>query len=128
MKYVLLGLIIMLTFWFDAKPQEKQTKDQQCDFKSGSIVVTFNKERIEYKFASLEDLNEHVDEISKEIDFTNFNNKKEVCEVILELQLEIAIGATRIQLSEIIQTNCKDEAIALAIRKLKAMLQAVTIG
>jgi hypothetical protein len=118
----------MITFLFEAKSQEKQTKDQQCDFKSGSIVVTFNKERIEYKFASLEDLNEHVDEINKEIDFTNFNNKKEVCEVILELQLEIAIGATRIQLSEIIQTNCKDEAIALAVRKLKAMLQAVTIG
>jgi hypothetical protein len=128
MKYVLLGFIVMLTFWFDANSQEKQTKDQECDFKSGSIVVTYNKERIEYKFASLEDLNEHVDEINKEIDFTNFNNKKEVCEVILELQLEIAIGATRIQLSEIIQTNCKDEAIALALRKLKAMLQAVTIG
>lgn len=128
MKYVLLGFIVMLTFWFDANSQEKQTKDQECDFKSGSIVVTYNKERIEYKFASLEDLNEHVDEINKEIDFTNFNNKKEVCEVILELQLEIAIGATRIQLSEIIQTNCKDEAIALALRKLKAMLRSVTIG
>ena len=128
MKYISLCFIVMITFLFEAKSQEKQTKDQQCDFKSGSIVVTFNKERIEYKFASLEDLNEHVDEINKEIDFTNFNNKKEVCEVILELQLEIAIGATRIQLSEIIQTNCKDEAIALAVRKLKAMLQAVTIG
>jgi hypothetical protein len=118
----------MVTFLLEAKAQEKYTKDQQCDYKSGSLVVSLNKERIEYKFASLEDLYEQVEEIGKEIDFTNFNNKKEVCEVIVELQLEIAIGATRIRLSEIIQTNCKDEATALAVRKLKAMLQAVTIG
>ncbi len=128
MKYISLCFIVMVTFLFEAKAQEKHTKDQQCDYKSGSLVVSLNKERIEYKFASLEDLYEQVEEIGKEIDFTNFNNKKEVCEVIVELQLEIAIGATRIRLSEIIQTNCKDEATALAVRKLKAMLQAVTIG
>jgi hypothetical protein len=128
MKYVSLGLIVIVTFLFVSMVQEKRAKAQQCDFKSGSIVVSFNKERIEYKFTSLDDLNEQVDEISKEIDFADFTNKKEVCEVIVELKLEIAIGATRIRLSEIINTNCKEEATALAVRKLKAMLVAATIG
>ncbi|WP_396155956.1 hypothetical protein [Flavobacterium sp.] len=128
MKNVLLGLMVMVTFLFEAKAQEKQTIDQQCDFKSGSIVVSFNKERIEYKFTSLDDLNEQVDEISKEIDFADFTNKKEVCEIIVELKLEIAIGATRIRLSEIIKTNCTEATTSEAARKLKAMLVAATIG
>jgi hypothetical protein len=66
--------------------------------------------------------------IINEIDFNNYDVKKESCEVLIELKLEIAFGVTKIVLSEIIKTNCTEATTSEAARKLKAMLLAATIG
>ena len=128
MKNVLWGLMVMVTFHLEAKAQEKQTIDQQCDFKQCSIVISFNKEKIDYKFKSLDDMHEQIEVIINEIDFNNYDVKKESCEVLIELKLEIAFGVTKIVLSELLKTNCTEATTSEAARKLKAMLLAATIG
>lgn len=128
MKKSLLVLMIMVAFLFEAKAQEKLPKDQQYDFKQCSIVISFNKEKTEYNFKSLDDVNEQIEVIINEIDFNEIDLKKENCEVLIELKLEIAFGVTKIALSEIIRTNCTEATTSEAARKLKAMLLAATIG
>lgn len=126
MKNGLLCIIAMVLILFDVNAQEKQRIDQQCDFKQGSIVIVYKNECIEYKFKSLDDLNEQIETIINEIDFSTIKN--ESCEVQLELKLEIAFDVINIQLSELIKTNCKGIALETAAKRLKAMLLAAAFG
>jgi len=120
---ILFSLFTVVLFVFTGLAQEKS--DLKLSYlKSGSITTTFNKEVIEYKFKSLEDLSIQLEEIIKEIDFNNSENKKEFCKIMIELKLEIAIGVTTLLMSETIITNCEDESAIIAIEKFKAMLTA----
>lgn len=123
--FTLFGVVL---FVFTAHAQEKEDATQEFEFKCGSIITSYNNEVIEYKFKSLDSLNEQIEEIIKEFDFNNSKKDKDVCEIVIELKLEIEKGVTTILLSETIKTNCVAEATETAIKKLKAMVIAASIG
>lgn len=125
MKNVIFGLATIILFIFNANAQDKQNLDQKGDFKYGSIIISFNKETTEYKFKSLDDLSEEIEEIIKEIDLNSIENVKGICEVEIEVKLEIEIGVTKIEVSEIITTNGMEETLTLVKKRLKAVLLAV---
>lgn len=117
----------VVLFVFTVNAQEKIDSIQEFEFKCGSIITSYNKEVIEYKFKSLDDLNEQIEAIIKEFDFNSGKNK-DVCEIVIELKLEIEKGVSTILLSETIKTTCGTETIEVAIKKLKAMVIAASIG
>jgi hypothetical protein len=121
MKRRFLSLIATVLFGCIGKAQEK------TEFKSGSIVTSFNKEVIEYKFKSIDDLDQEIERIGKELKFDSSENKKESCELIMEIKLEVTLGDSMVLLSEKIITNCLDESRIIVIKKLKAMIIAVAV-
>lgn len=127
MKNLLFGLIAIVSFVFNGIAQEKSDINQQADFKSASLITTYEKEITEYKFLSLEELNQEVDQIIKEFDFSNSeNNKQNNCEITIEIKVEVVIGAARGLVSGLIITNCS--AATTETKKLKEMLLAAAMG
>ena len=127
MKNVLFGIIAFVTFAFNGIAQDKKEISLKTDFKSASLITTYENEVTEYKFLSLAELNEEVDQIMQELIFTDSQNtNKRPCEITIEIQIEITIGATRGLLCGLIITNCDDATDAT--KKLKAMLLAAAMG
>ena len=60
MKNSLLVFIAIVAFVFNAMAQEKNDINQKAEFKSASLITTYEKEVTEYKFLSLEELNEEA--------------------------------------------------------------------
>jgi hypothetical protein len=121
MKNVLFGLIAIVSFVLNADAQEKSDVNQKADFKSASLITTYEKEITEYKFLSLIELNEEADQIIQEFDFSNSQNTKQnTCEITIEIKLEVSIGVAKANVSGLITTSCI-EAVD-ATKRLKAML------
>ena len=125
MKNSLLGLIAIVLFSFNTKAQGKSDFNQKSEFIHGSVITSFNKEIIEYKFKSLDELNEGLDEIVEEFDFNGFE-KETSCEMKIEIKLELTSGVTKILISEIIRTSCGNESRSAATKRLKTMLLAAS--
>jgi hypothetical protein len=121
MRSKIFNLFAIVLFGYIGKAQEK------TEFKSGSIVTSFNNEVIEYKFKSIDDLNQEIESVSKDLNIDNSEKKRESCELIMELKLEVAFGNSTVLLSEKIITNGLEESIAIVVKKIKAMLIAVAI-
>ena len=127
MKNILFGLLAIVSFVCNGIAQEKIDINQKADFKSASLITTYEKEVTAYKFLSLEELNEGAEQIIQEFDFSNSEyNKQNTCEITIEIKVEVAIGATVGLVSGLIITSCSD-ATALT-KRLKAMLLAATMG
>lgn len=127
MKNQLFGLLAIVSFVFNGIAQEKSDIKQKADFKSASLITTYEKEVTEYKFLSLEELNEGADQIIQEFDFSNSEkNKQNTCEITIEIKVEVAIGGTRGLVSGLIITNCSDATTTT--KRLKAMLLAAAMG
>ena len=128
MRNALFAIIAFVTFAFNGIAQEKKEISLKTDFKSASLITTYENEVTEYKFLSLAELNEEIEQIIQELDFSNSHSTKEnTCEVTIEIKIEIAIGATKGLLRGLIITNCADATDAT--KKLKAMLlAAATMG
>jgi len=127
MKNVLFGLIAIVSFVFNADAQEKSDVNQKADFKSASLITTYEKEITEYKFLSLIELNEEADQIIQEFDFSNSQNTKQnTCEITIEIKVEVSIGAVKGLMSGLIITNCSEAAAAT--KRLKTMLLVVAMG
>ena len=126
MKSVLFGIVI-IALVFIGHAQEQKDFDQKDNFKGGSIVTNFDNETIEYKFQSLEDLNEEIDSIVKEIDLQGGKSTKD-CKVSIELKLEIGEGIETVSLSQKIVINCFKQDTTVITKKLKAVLLAAVIG
>ena len=128
MKNVLFGIIAVVTFVFNEIAQEKNDINQKAEFKSASLITTYKNEVTEYKFLSLAELNEEADQIMQELIFSDSQNtNKHPCEITIEIQIEITIGAIKGLVCGLIITNCADAANAT--KKLKAMLlAAATMG
>jgi hypothetical protein len=121
MKNVLYGLIAIVSFVFNANAQEKSDVNQKADFKSASLITTYEKEITEYKFLSLIELNEEADQIIHEFDFSNSQKTKQNnCEITIEIKVEVSIGVAKANVSGLITTSCI-EAVD-ATKRLKAML------
>ena len=116
--------VIILLFVFNLNAQKKE----DIDFKSASILTSFNKEVVEYKFKTLDDLSLGIDEIIEEFDFKEKKiGKKEGCDITLIIKVELSLGVASVILSESITTLCTDENIAIATKKLKRVLIAMAI-
>lgn len=127
MRKPLFGLIAIVSFVFNGNAQEKRDINQKADFKSASLITTYEKEVTEYKFLSLEELNEEADQIIQEFDFSNSgNNKQNTCEIAIEIKIEVVFGVTRGIVSGIIITNCSEATNET--KRLKAMLLAAAMG
>ena len=127
MKNVLFGIIVCVLFAFNGIAQGYKDVNQKPEFKSASLITSFEKEITEYKFYSFVELDEEADQIIQEFDFNNSENEKQnACEVIIEIKVEITIGAARGIMSGSIITSCSDAAAAT--KRLKAMLLAAAIG
>lgn len=127
MKNLLFGLMAMFSFVFNGIAQGNSDINQKADFKSASLITTFEKEVTEYKFLSLAELNEEADQIIQEFDFSNSENiKQNSCEITIEIKVEVAIGAARGLMSGLIIVNCVDTATAT--KRLKAMILAAVTG
>jgi hypothetical protein len=121
MKNVLFGLIAIVSLVFNANAQEKSDVNQKTDFKSASLITTYEKEITEYKFLSLIELNEEADHIIQEFDFSNSQNTKQnTCEITIEIKVEVSIGVAKANVSGLITISCI-EAVD-ATKRLKAML------
>ncbi len=121
MKNLLFGLIAIISFVLNANAQEKSDENQRADFKSASLITTYEKEITEYKFLSLIELNEEADQIIKEFDFSNSQNTKQnSCEITIEIKVEVSIGVAKANFSGLIITSCIEAADAT--KRLKAML------
>ena len=127
MKNLLFGLIAIVTFIFNGIAQEKSDAIQKVEFKNASLITTCEKEITEYKFLSLTELNEEVDQIIQELDLRNFpKTKQNACEVTVEIKVEVAIGAAKGLMSGLITVNCVDsETVA---KRLKEMILAAVMG
>lgn len=127
MKNVLFGVFACVLFAFNGIAQENKDINQKPEFKSASLITSFEKEEIEYKFLSLVELNEEADQIIQEFDFNNSEKGKEnVCEVTIEIKVEVTIGAASGIMSGSIITSCSDAAAAT--KRLKAMLLAAAMS
>jgi hypothetical protein len=127
MKNLLFGLIAIVSFVFNGIAQEKSDLNQKSEFKSASLITIYEKEITEYKFLSLNELNEEADQIIREFDFNNAEiNKQNTCEITIEIKVEIVIGAARGQMSGLIITNSVD--VQSATKRLKAMILAAVTG
>jgi len=127
MKNLLFGLIAIISFVFNGIAQEKSDLNQKSEFKSASLITIYEKEITEYKFLSLNELNEEADQIIREFDFNNAEiNKQNTCEITIEIKVEIVIGAARGQMSGLIITNSVD--VQSATKRLKAMILAAVTG
>lgn len=127
MKNLLFGLIAIVSFVFNGIAQGNSDIKQKADFKSASLITTFEKEVTEYKFLSLAELNEEADQIIQEFDFSNSESTKQnSCELTIEIKVEVAIGAARGLMSGLIIVNCVDTATAT--KRLKAMILAAVTG
>jgi hypothetical protein len=128
MKRGLFGLLAIVLFVQIGNAQEENDLDEKCDFKCGSIITTFNKETIEYKFRLQDDLSQEVEEIINEFDLSSSENIKDVCEIMIELKIEIGIGVTTILISEKIKASCENEARAMIAKKLKTLINVTSTG
>ena len=126
MKSVLFGIVI-IALVFIGHAQEQKDFDQKDNFKGGSIVTNFDNETIEYKFQSLDDLNEEIENIVKEIDRQGGKSTKD-CKVSIELKLEMGEGIETVSLSQKIVINCFKQDTTMITKKLKAVLLAAVIG
>ena len=116
--------VIIILFAFNLNAQERE----HADFKSASIVTSYNKEVVEYKFKSLDDLSLGIDEIIEEFDFKSKEKEKnEGCDITVMIKVEMSLGVAPVVLSESITTICTDEKVGVAIRKLKRILIALAI-
>ncbi|UPT72165.1 MAG: hypothetical protein M0D53_07915 [Flavobacterium sp. JAD_PAG50586_2] len=122
MKNALFGFISIVLFSLSSEAQENEF-DRKFEFISGSVITTFNKEIIEYKFKSLEELNESLDEITKEFDFDS-SEKGKMCEMKMEIKVELVSGTTKILVSEIVNTSCDNELLSAAANRLKSIALA----
>lgn len=127
MKNLLFGSIAIVTFIFNGIAQEKSDAIQKVEFKNASLITTCEKEITEYKFLSLTELNEEVDQIIQELDLRNFpKTKQNVCELTVEIKVEVAIGVAKGLMSGLITVNCVDsETVA---KRLKEMILAAVMG
>lgn len=127
MKNLLFGSIAIVTFIFNGIAQEKSDAIQKVEFKNASLITTCEKEITEYKFLSLTELNEEVDQIIQELDLINFpKTKQNVCELTVEIKVEVAIGVAKGLMSGLITVNCVDsETVA---KRLKEMILAAVMG
>lgn len=127
MKNLLFGLIAVLLIVLHGVAQDKKDVTQRADFKSASLITTFENEVTEYKFLSLVELNEEVEQIIQELDLSNSKNTKHnTCEVTIEIKVEVTIGDAKGLVSGSIITSCAGAADAT--KKLKAMLLAAAMG
>lgn len=122
MKNVLLGLIAIVLISLKSNAQEKEF-NQKFEFIDGSVITTFNQEIIEYKFKSLEEINEGLDEIINEFDFES-PKKGKPCEIKIEIKIRLNSGTAQILVSEIANTSCDNESLSSATNRLKSILSA----
>ena len=123
MKNASFAIIAFVTFAFNGSAQVEKKVSLKTDFKSASLITTYENEVTEYKFLSLAELNEEVDQIMQELIFGDSQNtNKRPCEITVEIQIEITIGVIKGLLCGIIITNCGNTSEATM--KLKAMLLA----
>jgi hypothetical protein len=127
MKATSLSLIALFLVGFAGYAQDKEAIKYGYDFKSGSIITSYNKEIIEYKFQSVSDLAEGIDEVIKGIDFNDPENEKQECLITIELKLEAGLGISKALISEVIKTNCFDVSSEVELQKLKELIIAVTM-
>jgi hypothetical protein len=127
MKAISLSLIAIFLFGFVGNAQEKEEMKKGYDFKGGSIITSFNKEIIEYKFQSVDDLTEGIDEVINGIGFDNPENSKQECVLTIELRLEAGIGISKALISETIKTNCFEVSSEIELKKLKELIIAVAL-
>lgn len=121
MKGLFFRIIIVL---FVVKLNAQRRED--FDFKSASLLTSYNKEVVEYKFKSLDDLSLGIDEIIEEFDFKGKEKeKKEGCDITLIIKVELSFGDASVVLSESITTLCTDQNIGIATKKLKRILIAM---
>ena len=127
MKNLLFGLIAIVLFASEGNAQEKSGVNQKADFKSASLITSYEKEVTEYKFLSLLELNEEADQIIQEFDFSNSEKTKQnACELTIEIKIELTIGASRGLISGLIITSCAEAEAATKL--LKAMVLAAAMG
>ena len=127
MKNLIFGLIAIVSFVFNGIAQEKSDINQKAEFKSASLITTYEKEVTEYKFLSLAELNEEADQIIQEFDFNNSENTKQNnSEITIEIKVEVTIGIAKAFVSGLITTNCVDAVVAT--KRLKAMLLVAAMG
>lgn len=122
MKDLLLGFIVIGLFSLNGEAQENSF-NKKAEFIYGSITTTFNQEVIEYKFKSLEELDQGVEEVIKDFDFDN-PEKGKACEMKIEIKVTLTSGKAKILISEIIDTSCDNESLAVAANRLTSMALA----
>lgn len=122
MKNLIFVFIGVMLFVFKCNAQETKDFREKYDFKSGSIITRFDKEIIEYKFSSIEDLKESIDGIINEIDFKGTENDN--CKITIEVKVELLFGVSITTISESIITSCTNEAVDKITKRFKTMLLA----
>lgn len=126
MKKAILGLIAIVLVVFNGTAQEKNDINQKALFESASLITSFDKEITEYKFLSLIELNEEVEQIINEFDFSNSGNTKQnTCEITIQIKIEVTIGVAKGLFSGSIISSCTDAVVST--KRLKAMLLAAAM-
>ncbi len=115
-----------MLFLSDGIAQDKKDLNQKTDFTSASLITRYENETTEYKFLSMVELNEEVEQIIQDLDFNNFNSEQKNCIITIEIKVEVTIGDIKGLVSGSIISRCEDAAAAT--KKLKAMLLAAAMG
>jgi hypothetical protein len=121
MKRVLFSSVAVVLFVFMGNAQEARDGSQKYDFKCGSLITKYRKEVTEYKYSSMEDLREGVDEIFQDFDFSD-DKEKEKCELTIELKLELTTGLSVVSRSESITSDCTNKFATEAVKWFKSIL------
>lgn len=120
MKSLLFGLVAIVFFQFKGIAQERNDHNQKAEFESATLITTYESEIVEYKFLSLVELNEEVEQIIQGLDENCQNKMQRTCEVRIEIKVEVTIGSIKGLMSGLVITTYA-EAID-ATKRLKAML------
>ncbi|MGV3695902.1 MAG: hypothetical protein ACO1NP_02310 [Flavobacterium sp.] len=121
--------LFALTFcMFTSNAQSKTDLKRTKEFNSASITTVLNEETIEYKFGSLEDLDEGFDKSIEGLACKHHLSKESSgCQVIIKVNIDFSVGYTRVSMSEVITTMCT-ESLEEIIKRFKTMVSTITSG
>lgn len=104
--------------------QNKADSEAEYSLNHVSITTSFKDENIEYKFKSLEELNDEIVGIIEDLDLDKSRSINDACEIAIALKLEMFFGAATVEIKEKVISNCKDKTSKAVVETLKRVIAA----
>jgi hypothetical protein len=124
MKNFVFGIIATLLFSFNSYPQDKESAEKNERIELVYLSISSENEVVKYKFDSIRDLLENIEELLEESTLIEEKNKKKNSKISVEISLTISNGDISTIYKDSITTGYErivEEAISLQNRLVIAI-------